>query len=243
MKKNKEQQHSFHKESLAVFLMVLWDFGEELLEEGIAYLLGRAFAILITRAISAVIIVFSTIWLKRVIFRLVKPIIKKITYKEGNDKMNKLKKFGTWLFANKKTLIGTLSASIMTLSGTGVINVSALPDLTIKGFNFTPVIYYGVLVVLALLGMFGKGFEKIEEFFARMTVVKAKKEQNAIVKQAEKEIKAEQKKANQTQAEQDKQKAKEEADAKAKAEKEKADAEYRAKVEQAKAELKAKQSE
>ena len=62
--------------------------------------------------------------------------------------------------------------------------------------------------MLALLGMFGKGFEKIEEFFARMTTVKAKKEQNAIVKQAEKEIKAEEKKANQTQAEQDKQKQK-----------------------------------
>lgn len=155
--------------------------------------------------------------------------------------MTKIKKFFTWIFANKKTLIGTLSASVMTLSGTGVIDVSALPDLTISGFNFTPVIYYGVLVVLALFGMFGKGLEKIETYFARMKEVKATKEHNAIVKQAEKEIKAEQKLANQTQAEQDKQKAKEEADKKAKAEKEKADAEYRAKVEKAKAELKAKQ--
>lgn len=220
--------------------MILWDFGEELLEEGIAYLLGKTFAILITRAISTVIIVFSTIWLKRVIFRLVKPMIKKITYKEGNDKMNKLKKFGTWLFANKKTLIGTVSASLMTLGGTGVIDVSALPDLTIRGFNITPVIYYGVLAILALVGVFGKGFEKIEEFFARMKVIDAQKDQNAIVKQAEKELKAEQKNANRTQAENEKIQAKKDAEEKAKAEKAKADAEYRAKVEKAKAELKAK---
>lgn len=239
----KEQQHSFHKGSLVAFLMILWDFGEELLEEAIAYVLGNAFAVLVTKAISIYIIVFSTIWLKRLIFRVLKPVIKKITYKEGNDKMNKLKKFGTWLFANKKTLIGTVSASLMTLGGTGVIDVSALPDLTIRGFNITPLVYYGVLAILALFGIFGKGFEKIEEFFARMGVIKAEKEHKAIVKQAGKEIKAEEKKANQTQAEQDKQQAKKDAEDKAKAEKAKADAEYRAKVEKAKAELKAKQSE
>ena len=153
--------------------------------------------------------------------------------------MNKIKKFFTWIFANKKTLIGTLSASVMTLSGTGVIDITALPDITIKGFNFAPVIYYGVLTVLTLIGMFGKGFEKIDEFFTRIGVIKAEKEQKAIVKQAEKEIKAEEKKANQTQAEHDKQQAKEDAINKAKAEKEKADAEYRAKIEKAKAELKA----
>lgn len=157
--------------------------------------------------------------------------------------MTKIKKFFTWIFANKKTLIGTLSASVMTLSGTGVIDVSALPDLTIKGFNITPVLYYGVLAVLALFGVFGKGLEKIETYFARIKEAKATKEQNAIVKQAEKELKSEEKLANQTQAEHDKQKAKEDAINKAKAEKEKADAEYRAKVEKAKAELKAKQSE
>ena len=227
----------------AGFSVITWEVVEELLEEAIAYFLSSAFALFITKTITTIGIVFATIGLKKLLFRLCKPIIKSITYKEGNDKMTKIKKFFTWIFANKKTLIGTLSASLMTLSGTGVIDVSALPDLTIKGFNFTPVIYYGVLVVLALFGVFGKGLEKIEEFFARMKVVKAEKEQNAIVKQAEKELKAEQKKANQTQAQQEKNQAKEDAINKAKAEKEKADAEYRAKVEKAKAELKAKQSE
>ena len=227
----------------AVFSVITWEVAEELIEEVIAFWLSSAFALFITKTITTLGIVFATIGLKKLIFRLCKPIIKSITYKEGNDKMTKIKKFFTWIFANKKTLIGTLSASVMTLSGTGVIDVTALPDLSIKGFNFAPVIYYGVLVVLTLIGVFGKGFEKIEEFFARIGVIKAEKEQNAIVKQAEKELKAEQKKANQTQAQQEKNQAKEDAINKAKAEKEKADAEYRAKVDQAKAELKAKQSE
>lgn len=239
----KKQQHFFHKGGWVVFSVITWEVVEELLEELIAFWLSSAFVLFITKTITTIGIVIATIGLKKLIFRLCKPIIKSITYKEGNDKMTKIKKFFTWIFANKKTLIGTLSASVMTMSGTGVIDVSALPDLTIKGFNITPVLYYGVLAVLALLGVFGKGFEKIEEFFARMKVVKATKEQNAIVKQAEKELKAEQKKANQTQAQQEKNQAKEDAINKAKAEKEKADAEYRAKVEQAKAELKAKQSE
>lgn len=223
----------------AVFSVITWEVVEELIEELIAFWLSSAVVLFITKTITTIGIVVATIGLKKLLFKLCKPIIKSITYKEGNDKMTKVKKFFTWIFANKKTLIGTLSASLMTLGGTGVIDVSALPDLTIGGFNITPVIYYGVLAVLALVGVFGKGFEKIEQFFARMKCVKAEKEQNAIVKQAEKELKAEEKLANQTQAEQDKQKAKEEADKKAKAEKEKADAEYRAKVEKAKAEIKA----
>lgn len=237
----KKQQHFFHRGGWAVFSVFVWEMVEELLEEGIAYVVSGAFALFLAKTISVFAIVATTIGLKSLLRRLFKPIIKTLTYKEGNDKMTKVKKFFTWIFANKKTLVGTLSASLMTLGGTGVINVSSLPDLTIGGFNITKVLYYGVLAVLALFGVFGKGLEKIETYFARMKEVKATKEQNAIVKQAEKEIKAEEKKANQTQAEQDKQKAKEEAEAKAKAEKEKADAEYRAKVEKAKAELKAKQ--
>lgn len=229
--------------SWAVFSVITWEVVEELLEEVIAFWLSSAVALFITKTITTIGIFIATIGLKKLIFRISKPLIKNLTYKEGNDKMTKIKKFFTWIFANKKTLIGTLSASVMTLSGTGVIDVSALPDLTIKGFNFTPVIYYGVLAIFALIGVCGKGFEKIEEFFARMGVIKAKKEQNAIIKQAEKELKAEEKLANQTQAEQEKLQAKKDAEDKAKAEKEKADAEYRAKVEQAKAELKAKKSE
>lgn len=222
----------FNKSGWVVLSAFVWEMVEELLEEVIAYCLSSAFALFITKTITTLGIVFATIGLKKLLFRIFKPIIKSITYKEGNDKMTKIKKFFTWIFANKKTLIGTLSGAVMVASGSGIIDVSALPDLTIKGFNITPIIYYALLGILTLIGVFGKGFEKIEEFFARVGVIKAEKEQNAIVKQAEKELRAEEKKANQTEAETEAQK-----------EKEKAKAEYRAKVEKAKAELKAKQSE
>ncbi len=225
----------------AVFSVITWEVVEELIEEVIAFWLSSAFALFITKTITTLGIVFATIGLKKLLFRIFKPIIKSITYKEGNDKMTKIKKFFTWIFANKKTLIGTLSASVMTLSGTGVIDVSALPDLTIKGFNITPVLYYGVLAVLALLGVFGKGFEKIEEFFARMKVVKAekeqklidkatKKEQKLVDKTAEKRLAKSQKEATQTQADKEKIEAKQ-----------KAEEEFNKKVEQRMAELKAKQ--
>lgn len=244
---NKIRQHFFHKSGWAVFSVITWEVVEELLEEVIAYCLSSAFAIFITKTITTVGIVIATIGLKKLLFRISKPIIKKITYKEGNDKMTKIKKFftcvGKWLFANKKTLLGTVSTFAMTLTGTGIIDVSALPDLTVKGFNITPYIYFFVLGIGIIVGLCGKGFESIEEFFERMGLIKAEKEQVAIMKQAEKELKAEEKLANQTQAEQEKLQAKKDAEEKAKAEKEKAEAEYRAKVEQAKAELKAKQSE
>lgn len=217
----KEQQHSFHKESLAVFLMVLWDFGEELLEEGIAYLLGRAFAILITRAISAVIIVFSTIWLKRVIFRLVKPIIKKITYKEGNDKMKALKKYWDKVMGNKIT---------GTISGVGFAGISFFQTL-IPFATHNWFIALAVFVVFYNIGIFfgGETLEQIQERLAQATL---KKEQNSIIKEAKRRLAKLEKQEAQTETE----KAKAEADKKAKAERD-------AKVEQAMAELKANKSE
>jgi hypothetical protein len=151
--------------------------------------------------------------------------------------MSKVKQFFTWVWCNKKTLLGTASTAVITLSGTGVIDVNGIAPLYVGGFNITPMVYYGCLAVISLFGVFGKGIESIKTFFERVGLIKAEKQQNAIIKEAEKEIKAEQKLANQTQAQQEKAQAKAQAEAQAKAEKEKADAEHRAKVEQAKAKL------
>ena len=97
--------------------------------------------------------------------------------------------------------------------------------------------YYGVLLILAVIGVSGKGFESIKTYLERIAGEKAEKQEKAIMKEAEAEIKAEQKLANQTQAQQEKAQAKAEAEAQAKAEKEKADAEHKALVEQAKAKI------
>ena len=204
---------------------------EELLEELIAWGISNFITWAITKALSAVIVVTLTQTTKLVI----KKIIKQITYKEGNDKMNKLKKFFSWIWANKCTLGGIATGAVTVISGVGVIDVNSFPELLIGGFNITPVLYYGILGILAIVCSFFP--ESIEKFAKRIAEKKADKEAKAIEKEAKAEIKAEEKLANQTQAEAEKTKAKEDAEAQAKAEKEKAEAEHRAKVEEAKAKI------
>ena len=206
---------------------------EEVLEELIAWGISSCITFIITKAISAIIVVAFTQTLKLVL----KKIIKRITYKEGNDKVSKIKSLFTWIFANKKSLLGVASAGVATLSGTGVIDISILPTILVGGFDIAPVIYYGILLILSLLGICGKGFETIKQFFTRKESEKSEKQAKAILKEAKKEIATEQKLANQTQAEQEKAKAKAEEEKKAQEEKAKADAEHRAKVEEAKAKL------
>ena len=216
-----------------LFTLFTWEMMEELLEEAIAF----GITSFITKALSTLFVIGITQITKKAIIRLCKPIVKTFTYKEGKDKMGKVKQFFTWIWSNKKTLMGVTSGAVLTLSGAEVIDVSALPELPIGGFNITPIIYYGALLVLALVGVFGKGLESIKEYAERIEQQKAEKEQKAIVKEAQAEIKAEQKLANQTQAQQEKATAKAEAEKLAKAEQEKAEAEHRAKVEKAKAKI------
>lgn len=225
----------------ALFTMFVWELVEEALEGLIAYCLSSAVAIFVTKALSTLFIITATQGIKVSIKRFLIPLFKNLTYREGHDKMSKLKSFFTWIWCNKKTLIGTASVAVTTLSGTGVIDVNSLPSLNIGGFNITPIIYYGCLAVLALLGVFGVGIEKIEDFFKRVGLIKEQKAEEKIIKEAKKELKAEQKQANQTQAQKEKEDAKRIAEEQAKAEKEKADAEHKAKVEEAKAKLIAEQ--
>lgn len=156
--------------------------------------------------------------------------------------MSKLKTFFTWIWCNNKTLTGICSSAIITLSGSGVIDVNTLPALNIGGFNATPLFYYLSLAALTLIGTTGKGFETIKTYYSRKKVEASVKEEKAIEKEAKKEIENEKKLANQTQAEQEKARIKAENEAKAKEEKAKADAEYRAKVEAVKAKLLADQN-
>lgn len=226
---------------LALFTMFVWEMVEEALEGLIAYALSSVVAIFVTKVLSTFAIVSATQGIKVTIKRFLVPFFKQLTYREGHDKMSKVKKFFTWVWCNKKTLLGTASTAVMGLSGTGVIDVNSILPLYIGSFNVTPVIYYACLAVLALLGVFGVGIEKIEEFFERIGLIKKEKEERQILKEAKKELKAEQKLANQTQAQQEKAQVKAQAEAQAKAEKEKADAEHRTKVEQAKAKFLAEQ--
>ena len=212
----------------------VWELLEEILENAIAYCITTTIIALATKTFAVVI---TTQLIKSGGKKILFPIIKKLTYKEGNDKMSKVKQFFTWIWCNKKTLLGTASTAVLTLSGTGVIDVNGIAPLYIGGFNITPLVYYVCLAILSLLGVFGKGIEDIKTFFERVGLIKAEKEKNALIKEAKKEIKAEEKLANQTQAQQEKKLAKEEAEKKAKEEKDKAEAEHKAKVAEIKAQL------
>lgn len=234
----------FKSSGLPLFLLFISELIEELLEEAIAFGISSVFTIFVSKALSVVGIVLLTQVVKKGLVKSVKPIVKTFTYKEGNDKMTKVKKFFSWLGngfkwinANKKSLTGIASGAVMTLSGTGVIDVNALPELAIGGFNITPFLFYGVLLVLAIVGVSGKGFEKVKTYLERIAGEKLAKQEKAIMKEAKAQIKAEQKVKNQSQAKQEKATAKEEAKKIADAEKQKAEAEHKAKVEQAKAKI------
>ena len=237
MKKQPLYKTIFGRGGWTLLTVFIGEMMEELLEEAIAF----GIVMVVAKAVSTLLVIGLTQIIKRLIVKMCKPIVKSFTYKEGNDKMNKIKQFFTWVWSNKKTLLGVVSGGIMTLSGAEVINVSALPELPIGGFNITPLIYYGVLLVIAIFGVCGKGFESIKEYAERIKNNKITKQEKSIMKEAKAELKAQEKLANQTQAEQEKAKAKAEAEALAKAEKEKADAEHKAKVEEAKAKILAEQ--
>ena len=204
---------------------------EETLEELIAWGMSNVLTFIITKFFSAILVFVGTQLTKLVI----KKMIKKITYKEGNDKVEKLKSIFKWLYANKCTLGGIALGGLTAVSGVGVIDVNSFPELLIGGFNVTPIAYYVVLGIATIVCTFFP--ETWDKFQTRIAQAKAEKEQKAIEKEAKKEIANEQKLANQTQAQQEKADAKKQAEELAKAEKEKADKEHRAKVEKVKAEL------
>lgn len=214
--------------------MLIWELLEEGLETFIAFAISSVCAIFVVKALSTLGVVVATQGIKVAVKRFLVPLIKKITYKKGNDKVEKMKKFLSWVWSNKKTLLGSLLAvvsGVLTAIATNADLIMDLPALTFLGINWTAVIF-GVLVFAGVeVGVVGKGFETIAQYQERTAVLKSEKEQKAIEKQAKKEIKAEEKLANQTQA--DKEKAKE---------KEIADAERKAKVEAVKAKILAEQN-
>ena len=209
------------------FNALVIDYLEEIIEDIIAYTISEV----ILKVFSTAIVVTITYSIKVILKRT----IKRITYKEGNDKVSKIKSFLTSLWQNKGTVGGVVAAGLAVVSGTGVIDVAQFPEILIGTFNLTPWLYYGVISVAVIWCSFFP--ESKEEYAKRIAEKEAKKEAKAITKIAKKEIKEEAKKANQTQAQQEKAEAKEakdkaEAEAKAKAEKE-----MRAKIDAVKADL------
>ena len=122
-----------------------------------------------------------------------KPIIMKM--KESKF-VKGIKKFFQWIWANKKSLLGTIAA-LATSAATGYATYggyfSFLPPLMWLGINWTAILVALGIFILLELGVTGKGFERIATFLKRIAEEKAAKEEKAVVKEAEKAIKSEEK--------------------------------------------------
>lgn len=212
----------------------------ELVEEALEELIVYGLSNLIIKGISTLFVVTLT----QAVKVFIKTTIKKLTYTGGNDKVKFLKKIFDNIFANKKTILGTLGntlsscAAIFALYSTDIAN---LPIINIGELNITPIVA-GVLLFFGVeMGLIDKGLESVKEFNDRKTKEKAEKIAKNNIKQAKKEIAEEKRLANQTQAEQEKAQAKAEKEAKEKADKEAKEQAMRAEIEKIKAELKAQE--
>ena len=211
------------------------DLVEELLEEIFAFGITWVFA----KAISTFAVVVITTGGKTIF----KSIVKRITYKEGNDKMKAIQKFGQWIKGNYKPLLGTASAAVTALGGTGVIDVMSLPALDIAGFNITPILFYIIFGVLSILGISQKGWRTVATALADADIEAEVKHKQHVQITAKKRVKAEAKEAKLSQAAQEKKTAKEAADKAKQEAKKQADDAFEAEVQAQMAEIKKAQAE
>lgn len=114
--------------------------------------------------------------------------------------MDTIKKIGTWLVANKKSLLSTIVGA----AGTGVgiaasWSIDSLPQIFVGEFNIAPIIYTVVCLIgfiLNELGICGRGFETIVSYMANTEAKTEKKKELAVEKAAKKELEKAQKAAD-----------------------------------------------
>ena len=207
----------------SLFTMFVWELIEEGLENLIAIAISGVFALFLVKALSTLAIVFATqgtkILVKKLVLALV-PIVKKFTYKEGNDKVKALKNYWTKVWGNKIT---------GTSVGLGFAGVSYFQTLIPMAHHCWWVALI-TFVVFFNLGVFfgGETLNQIQERLASATL---KKEEHEILKEAKKKLAQLEKEATQSEAERQK------ANAEAKAQ-----AEREAKINQAIMKLRAEQN-
>ena len=210
-----------------LFTVLVWELMEEALESLIAFCISSVVALVFLKVISTIAIVvatqFSKVGIKRLIV-IIFPFIKRLIKKEGNDKMELLKKYWAKVWGNKFTGL---------FAGVGFAGISFFQ-------TFIPVATHCLWIALVVfvafynVGIFVGG-ETLAQIQERLAQVALKKEEQNIIKEAQKRIKQLAKDATKTeQTEADKAKA--EAEAKANAEKE-------ARIKKAMADLEAKARE
>ena len=193
-------------------------FAMEMLEEGLENLIALGISTLFSTVLLVCLTQLSKIGLKKLI-KFMMPFVKKLIYKEGDDKVKALKNYWTKVWGNKIT--GT---SI----GLGFAGLSYFQTL----IPFAHHCFWIALIVFVIffnLGIFFGG-ETLNQIQERLANAILQKEDKEILKEAKKKLALLEKQATQSEAE--KQKA--DAEAKAKAERD-------AKINQAMIKLRAEQ--
>ena len=116
-----------------------------------------------------------------------------------------IKNAALWIWANKKSILGTLAAivsGVVTAISANAELIAGLPKIFLFGIDIVPYIAGLIIFGLAELGVSGKGFEAIKTFFARKQV---EKENKAVADANKKQKIAEQKEAKKAEQEAKKQ--------------------------------------
>lgn len=207
-------------------LLLTYEIIEELIEEAIAYTITTVIA----KAVSFLLVVVLTQTVKvtakglaKGITIALKPAIKKLTYKEGNDKITKIlrfinmckekikeNKFLNFLKRNPKSIIGILVgliASVATGGGTTCGLIFGQVELPLWANICVGVVVCIVLFLSIVFGVKGAGFENAKQYQGRKLAEKlgVDKAYDAILKaeqafEAEEEAKAEEEKLAQEKA-------------------------------------------
>lgn len=173
-------------------LLLCYELIEEFLEEAIAWTITTVAA----KAISFLLVVFATQTIKvtaKSIFIVLKPVVKRLIYKEGNDKMNALKALLKNLKANWKNYLGIVSAV-----ATAVIPfVQQFMDfglnIRVFGYNIVPFVLIILTSLVAVIGVLVDGVHGNELWSVIVAAKKSFAEEVATQKQQAKLAKQEEK--------------------------------------------------
>lgn len=167
-------------------------FAMEMLEEGLENLIALGISTLFSTVLLVVLTQASKIGLKKLI-KWMMPFVKKLIYKEGDDKVKALKNYWDKVWGNKIT---------GTSVGLGFAGVSYFQTLV----PFAHHCWWIALIVFVVffnLGIFfgGETLNQIQERLANATL---KKEEKDILKEAKKKLAQLEKQATQSEAEKQK---------------------------------------
>lgn len=164
-------------------------YAMELLEEGLENLIALGISTLFSTVLLVCLTQFTKLGLKKLV-KLIMPFVKKLIYKEGDDKVKALKNYWTKVWGNKIT---------GTSVGIGFAGISYFQTLV----EFAHHCWWIALIVFVVffnLGIFfgGETLNQIQERLASATL---KKEENEILKEAKKKLAQLKKQETQSEAE------------------------------------------